>query len=146
MALPISFWELQSPHQVVFYNPLPEGTEVPNNEGVWAMPRMVRHTRFPVGPYLVPIKAREAILEVAKLSPNHYLLIAWLWNTYGETARNFYRLGKIPKIAAAMFRCPTSEIQQYGKTIPPDWFRAIDEVEHKAKPTAWDRLVGDDKL
>jgi hypothetical protein len=138
MPLPIAFWEVESAHQVTFHNPLPEGTEIPNHEGVWAEPRMVRATRFPVGPFLVTTQAHKAVLDAFERDDRaYYLLVAWLWDKWNDP----------PKVGAAYFRCKTDEILQYGSAVPPDWFRELDEVtRERTVPTALDRLMGDDEL
>jgi hypothetical protein len=133
----IAFWEVTSAHQVVFTEPLPAGTEIPNQEGAWAVPRMVRTTRFPMGAFLVPTEAREAIHRAAHQarSLGLDLLVAWMWDD-----------GSPPKIGTALFRSPLGSILRFGKPQKPDWFLDLDEIDRAQVPTAWDRLMGDDEL
>lgn len=133
----IAFWHVQSAHQVVFTEPLPAGTEVPNREGAWAVPRMVRVTRFPMGPFLVPTEARETIHRAAQQARalGLDLLVAWMWDD-----------GTPPRIGMAMFRSPLSRILRYGQPQKPDWFLDLDEIDREKMPSVWDRLMGDDEL
>lgn len=136
MPLPIAFWEVGSAQQVTFHHPLPEGTEIPNQEGMWAVPNMVRPTRFPMGPFLVPTEARKTILRAFDKDRAYYLLVVWLWDQWSDP----------PKIGTALFRCKSDEILRYGKTQVPDWFRELDDLEREKTPSAWNRLMGEDKL
>jgi len=129
----IAFWEVTSPLQVVFNGPLPAGTEVPNREGAWAVPRMVRVTRFPMGGPLVPTEARQST-HIAK-TREYNLLVAWMWTDDDP-----------PKISMAFFRNRSEAILKFGETKRPAWFLDLDEISREKVPTAWDRLMGDDEL
>ena len=132
MPLPLAFWEVDNPHQVTFYNPLPEGTQIPNREGVWAEVRVVRPTRFPMDPPVAPDCARKVVLDAFEKDRSFYLLIAWTWDD--------------DEINLTLFRSKSGEILRYGSTQTPDWFQELDQLERQTNPTVWERLLGNDPL
>jgi len=134
MPLPLAFWHVSTPQQLVFYHPLPEGTEtraVETDRVVWVIPRMTLHTRFPMMQGKHPLVARDLIWKVYREDERKHLLVSWCWNDDGDIQMTF-------------FRNTSNEVLSLGETTMPPWFAELEEIAKEAMPTAWDRIMEDE--
>lgn len=124
---------------MVFHHPLPSGTEVRDMRGVsfWVIPKMTRHTRFPMMASKHIVAAYDFIEKVrAEGDIPKYLLVAWCWDDSHPGI----------KVRLRFFRNLSSEVLGLGAPHKPDWFIEMEEGTKEAMPSAWDRLMGDDNL
>jgi hypothetical protein len=131
MPFLMSYWEIEHPHQLVFHQPLPEDVEVRGlmEMARWAIPVMVRTTRFPMTDALYPLQAKQFIERVCREVTTSGLVV-WCWDKWGSD----------PKIRLAFFRSNALKLLGLGDLSKPEWLVEMEELDRLSQPTIWERL------